>query len=114
MRFRNVNYAGMRSTTLAEGLVLRNAADAVQLSNVMRILPQSVGEGKLLAWGSLAKITRRSLQTHLMVISECTQTTYVQEWNFNAMLLVHFAEVSSSEGPLLVLAVHLGVMFFPR
>ena len=39
MRFRIVNYPGMRSTTLAVGLVLRNAADAVQLSNMMRILP---------------------------------------------------------------------------
>ena len=45
--------AGMRSTTLAVGLVLRNAADAVQLSNMMRILPQSVGERKLLVSGSL-------------------------------------------------------------
>ena len=53
VRFRIVNYAGMRSTTLAVGLVLRNAADAVQLSNMMRILPQSVGERKLLVSGSL-------------------------------------------------------------
>ena len=43
----------MRSTTLAVGLVLRNAADAVQLSNMMRILPQSVGERKLLVSGRL-------------------------------------------------------------
>ena len=49
VRFRIVNYAGMRSTTLAVG----NAADAVQLSNMMRILPQSVGERKLLVSGSL-------------------------------------------------------------
>ena len=48
VRFRIVNYAGMRSTTLAVGLVLRNVADAVQLSNMMRILPQYVGEWRLL------------------------------------------------------------------
>ena len=53
MRFRIVNYAGMRSTTLAVGLVLQNAADAVQLSNMMRMLPQSVGERRLLVSGSL-------------------------------------------------------------
>ena len=53
VRFRIVNYAGMRRTTLAVGLVLRNAADAVQSSNTMRILPQSVGERKLLVSGSL-------------------------------------------------------------
>ena len=48
-----VNYVGVRSTTLAVGLVLRNAADAVQSSNTIRILPQSVGERKLLVSGSL-------------------------------------------------------------
>ena len=53
VRFRIVNYAGMISTTLVVLLVLRNAADAVQLSNMMRILPQSVGERKLMASGSL-------------------------------------------------------------
>ena len=53
VRFRIVNYAGMRSTTLAVGLVLRNVADAVQLSNMMRILPQYVGEWRLLVSGSL-------------------------------------------------------------
>ena len=52
--FRIVNYAGMISTTLVVLLVLRNAADAVQLSNMVRILPQSVGERKLLLSGSLA------------------------------------------------------------
>ena len=49
VRFRIVNYAGMRSTTLAVGLVLRNVADAVHL----RILPQYVGEWRLLVSGSL-------------------------------------------------------------
>ena len=53
VRFRIVNYAGMISTTLVVLLVLRNAADAVQLSNMMRILPQSVGERRLLVSGSL-------------------------------------------------------------
>ena len=53
VRFRIVNYAGMRSTTLVVGLVLRNVADAVQLSNMMRILPQYVGEWRLLVSGSL-------------------------------------------------------------
>ena len=53
MRFRIGDYAGMTSTTLAVGLVLRNAAGAVQLSNMMRILPQSVVERKLLVSGSL-------------------------------------------------------------
>ena len=53
MRFRTVNFAGMRSTTLAVGLVLKNAADAVQLFNMMRILPRSVGERKLLVSGGL-------------------------------------------------------------
>ena len=53
VRFRTVNFAGMRSTTLAVGLVLRNAADAVQLFNMMRILPRSVGERKLLVSGRL-------------------------------------------------------------
>ena len=36
------DYADMKSTALAVGLVLQNAAAAVQLSNMMRILPQSV------------------------------------------------------------------------
>ena len=36
----------------------------------------------------------------------------MHEWNFNALLSVHFANVSSSELPLLVLAVHFRVMFF--
>ena len=53
VRFRIGDYAGMRSTTLPVGLLLRNAADAVQLSNTMRILPQSVGERRLLVSGSL-------------------------------------------------------------
>ena len=46
------DYANMKSTTLAVGLVLQNAA-AVQLSNMMRILPQYVGEWRLLVSGSL-------------------------------------------------------------
>ena len=53
VRFRIGDYAGMTSTTLAVGLVLRNAAGAVQLSNMMRILPLSVVERKLLVSGSL-------------------------------------------------------------
>ena len=53
VRFRIVNYAGMRSTNLAVGLVLRKAVDAVQLSNMMRSLRQSDGERKLLVLGSL-------------------------------------------------------------
>ena len=53
MRFRIVKYAGMRSITLAVGLVLRNVADAVQLSNMMGILPQSAGELKLMVSGSV-------------------------------------------------------------
>ena len=44
----------MISTTLVVLLVLRNAADAVQLSNMMRSLPQSVGDRRLLVLGSLA------------------------------------------------------------
>ena len=51
--FRIVNHAGMRSTTLAVGLVLRSATDAVQLSKKLRILPQSVGARRLLVSGSL-------------------------------------------------------------
>ena len=53
MRFRIVDYAGMRSTTLAVGRVLRNVADAVQLSNMMRIVAPSVGERNLLVSGRL-------------------------------------------------------------
>ena len=53
VRFRIGDYAGMTSTTLAVGLVLRNAAGAVQSSNMMRILPLSVVERKLLVSGSL-------------------------------------------------------------
>ena len=45
---RSVHYAGIRSSTIAAGLVLRNAADAVQLSNMMRSLPQSVVRRNLL------------------------------------------------------------------
>ena len=51
--FRIGDYAGVRSISLAVGPVLRNAADAVQLSNMMRILPQSVVERKLVVSGSL-------------------------------------------------------------
>ena len=53
MRFWIVNYVGVRSTSLAVGLVLRNAADAVQCFNKLRISPRSVGERKLLVSGSL-------------------------------------------------------------
>ena len=53
-RFQIVNYAGTRSITLAVGLVLRNAADAVHLSSMVRILPQPVGDQRLLVLGSLA------------------------------------------------------------
>ena len=42
MRLRIGPYAGRGRSTLAVGLVLRSAADAVQLSNMMRSLPQSV------------------------------------------------------------------------
>ena len=45
--------SGMRSTTLAVGLVLRSATDAVQLSKMLRILPQSVGARRLLVSGSI-------------------------------------------------------------
>ena len=48
MCLRSVHYAGIRSSTIAAGLVLRNAADAVQLSNMMRSLPQSVVRRNLL------------------------------------------------------------------
>ena len=72
MRFRIVNYAGMISTTLVVLLVLRNAADAVLLSNMMRILPQSVGERRLLVFGIsfFGENIHRSLQAHLIVFSE--------------------------------------------
>ena len=53
MRFWIVNYISVRSTTLVVGLVLRNAADAVLSSTMMRILHQSVGERRLVL-GSLA------------------------------------------------------------
>ena len=53
MRFWIVNYVGVRSTTLAVGLVLRSAAEAAQLSNMMRLLPQSVVERKQLVSGGL-------------------------------------------------------------
>ena len=48
VRLRIRHYAGIRSSTLAVGLVLRNAADALQLSNMMRSLPQSVVRRNLL------------------------------------------------------------------
>ena len=51
-RFWIGDYAGVRNTTLAVGPVLRNAADAVQSSNMMRLLPQSASERKLLVSGS--------------------------------------------------------------
>ena len=86
VRFRIVNYAGMISTTLVVQLVLRNAADAVQLSNMMRIWPQSVVERKLVVSGSLVLWTEYPQ----------TQTTYEHEWNFNDLLSVHFTDVSSS------------------
>ena len=53
VRFRIGDYAGMRSTTLAVGLVLRSAAEAAQISNMMRLLPQSVVERKQLVSGGL-------------------------------------------------------------
>ena len=53
VRFRIGDYAGVRNTTLAVRTVLRNAADAVLSSTMMRILHQSVGERRLVL-GSLA------------------------------------------------------------
>ena len=50
--FRIGDYAGVRSISLTVGPVLRNAADAVQLSNMMRLLPQSASERKVLASGT--------------------------------------------------------------
>ena len=87
VRFRIEDYAGLRSTILTAGLVLKNAAEAVQLSNMMRILPQSGGERRLVVSGIsvFGQNIHRLRQAHVIVFSEKTQTTYVHEWNFNAL-----------------------------
>ena len=72
------DYADMKSITLAVGLVLQNAAAAVQLSNMMRNLPQSVRLAETAGFSqsrSLARmLTDRIKQTRLF-FSEYMRTT---------------------------------------
>ena len=69
----------LRSSTLAVGLVLRNAADAVQSSFMMRSLPHSVVRQNLLI------LIRSLLHARLMVFLGWMETTYMHEWNINAL-----------------------------
>ena len=75
---RHGHHAGMRSIPLAAGLVLRNATDAVQLSKMMRILPQSVVELKLLISGSLFFLPEYAqIATSTLDVSFWIDATYV-------------------------------------
>ena len=58
VRFRIVSYAGIRSTTLAVALVLRNAADDAQLASICR-RPETAGFGQS---RSLARISTDRLK----------------------------------------------------